>query len=279
MKNKITMKMMSPIEWSRVANNPAQRDTVSHAAKAIKNHLAIAIDTHRLVQAANVEGVGLVKLDGHTRSYLWDLKKLSPPELIACVIYDVGSISDAIALYKTIDQSGALETAKDKLSGAFYLCGIQPKSGAITQSGLTSALTLIAGKNIDIYEYSKKFKNQIIAIDNENFGKGKFVSGLLAAVIIGYIQRGPSCLEYFRNYNLGLGKKSGNIRDNVEALTEYIKDSRIKKKIGGAQNHADIAATALNGMERHLAGMDRVRGQLKPLDLKSYIEEALRKLG
>lgn len=279
MSNKISVQMMSPKEWSRIPSNPAQRDTVSHASKAVKNHLSILIDTHRMVQAANVKGLGLIKLDGHTRSYLWDQEKLTQPTSIVCVIYDVDSMFDAIALYKTIDQSGALETAKDKLQGAFHLCGIQPKSGAITQSGLTSAFALIAGKNVDIYEYSKKFREEIITIDRENFGKNKFVAGLLAAVILGYIQRGHDSLEYFRQYNLGLGKKTGNIRDNVEALTEFIKEARAKGQIGGAQNHYVIAAVALNGMERYLAGMDRVRGALKPLDLRLYIDEALRKMG
>lgn len=274
-KNTMSLMMMTPGKWADVTANPAQRDTVKHAAKAVKGHLSCSVVTQSLVQAANVAGIGLVKLDGHTRSYLWKNNELAAPDLVGVVIYEVGSMADAISLYKTIDQSGATEDAKDKLSGAFSLCGIYPKSGAITQSGLTSALALIAGKQIDIYEYSKIFKAEIIDIDGENFGKGKFVAGLLAAVIVGYIRRGPVALEFFRKYNGDQGVKNGNVCDNVEALASFIKEARLKRQIGGAGNHAAIAAVALNGLERYIAGMDKVRGPLKPLDLRAYINEAM----
>lgn len=62
---------MSLHQWLQVPDNPRQRDTIRHATKAAKDHLSEPSLTHLEVSAAELPNGELLKLDGHTRSYLW----------------------------------------------------------------------------------------------------------------------------------------------------------------------------------------------------------------
>lgn len=64
-------------DWIKVEDNPIQRDTEKHAAKA--KHLMTPHPSHSFVFAAELPNGKLIKLDGHTRALMWRRKDVSPP--------------------------------------------------------------------------------------------------------------------------------------------------------------------------------------------------------
>ena len=65
----MTVRKMTVAEWIKVEDNPIQRDTEHHAAKA--KHLLTPLPSHAFVFACELPNGKLIKLDGHTRALLW----------------------------------------------------------------------------------------------------------------------------------------------------------------------------------------------------------------
>lgn len=107
---------MSLSEWMSVMDNPRQRDTEQRAVKA-QRYLRTPSPEHPVVHAARLPDGTLVKLDGHTRSYLWSTGKIPPPERIICVLVNAASIDQACELYWHYDSRRTVKSTADMLSG------------------------------------------------------------------------------------------------------------------------------------------------------------------
>ena len=132
-------------EWIAVEDNPIQRDTERHAAKA--KHLLTPLPTHYFVFAAELPGGTLIKLDGHTRALMWKRGDIPYPldGKVTVGIVPVKTRAEAEVMYKTFDSKDALETMRDKVSGAFNRFGFEPKSALMQQGNIVQGLRIAYG--------------------------------------------------------------------------------------------------------------------------------------
>lgn len=172
-------KKMTVAQWQAVSNNPRQRDTDVHAAKAVNKHLKTYCPTHARVHAARLPGGDLVKLDGHTRALLWSDGRLQAPPVIYCDIHAVTSMDEAKALYLTFDNAHAAENARDKLSGAYREAGIHPQSTILTKGAMTSALRKLVPSSMDIYAAVRRWKPVIMDLDSLGISGRAFTGGMI----------------------------------------------------------------------------------------------------
>lgn len=135
---------LTPEEWHKVKDNPIQRDTEAHATRASRpgNHLAKMHETHRQLAMAELPNGVQYKLDGHSRSYLWNEHLLSPPpEKLVVTVYSVANRAEAINFYRTFDNAAATENKKDRLFGAFRVLKFSPHHGYLfNASGVMAAI-------------------------------------------------------------------------------------------------------------------------------------------
>lgn len=245
---------MSVKEWIGVRDNPIQRDTKRHAAKALRGHLREAAETHAAVAAARLPGGELIKLDGHTRSLLWENGKLTAPKVLTVNVYAVESEAGAIALYKTFDNASATEGAGDRLSGAFRQSNISPKSRLLTQGGITTALSMIDPDAV-VYTSVATWRQELIALDDLGTDHRAMPSVLVCAALITQRLRGPRSMDFWRLYIAGGGTRIDGKSCGVDALARLVADLRARGML--AVNEAlkkDQAGKAISCCDAWLEG-------------------------
>jgi len=263
-------KKMPVSEWISVEDNPIQRDTERHAAKA--KHLLTPHPTHSFVFAAELPSGKLIKLDGHTRALLWKRGDVSAPAQIQVGIIPVKDRAEAEQLYKDFDSKEAVETMRDKVSGAFNRHDFEPQSGLIASGNLTTALRMaygvltggtvnsgLAGSSIgktshraskaDVYAMINEFSNELHALDGYGLGQGRIPSGAIAAFILSYRRHGSKVVPFWRGVFADTGEKSGGYMDGVQAVCELITGRR--GRYGGSASF-DLCARSLTAVEKWL---------------------------
>jgi hypothetical protein len=265
---------MSPEEWIAVDDNPIQRDTERHAAKA--KHLAQYHPTHAHVSAAKLPSGRLIKLDGHTRALVWKRGDVKPPKQIEVTIYPVKSLEEAKEFYKTFDNKAALETTTDAVSGAFRALGFKPQSGLLSRGNISSALriawTCVYGWGAkdaaeDVYGRINEFSAEIIALDDLMLRNGRFPLGIIAAFFISYRKHDQKIVPFWVAVAGNAGEKRGREMDAVQALHELI---LLRKGEHGQSAQTNLCACALNAAEKWLDD-EMVRATLRPIDLSTYL--------
>lgn len=136
----IRIEEWSVIDFIKIQDCPVQRDIEIRVKKARKNHLNKHSITHGQVSIAELPNGAIYKIDGHTRSYLWNENKLERPNFLIVMVYKVKNESELRNLYYQFDSSSAVESNTDKLTGAFKYLGFSPKSRLLNRS-LTSVIS------------------------------------------------------------------------------------------------------------------------------------------
>ncbi|PSU84242.1 hypothetical protein C0W42_22240 [Photobacterium kishitanii] len=238
-----------------IQDNPVQRDTVTRALKANKGkgHLRYPHPSHTMVSIAllidestNSETLSeddvrqmimddmyeKMKLDGHTRSYLWDNEMLDkPPMLIVCV-YFVDDIEQAKDFYRAYDSNKAVETGKDKLFSALRDgFGYPPKSTIWKKAGAKVAIEVAFNNNCSMPD-DRLFnfhKTDIIAchvlktIDNSTRLNIKaFTASVTAAMFISVLRDGASALTFWEKFSNAEGEFSNGKMDAIMMATTYL---------------------------------------------------------
>lgn len=263
-------------EWDSVHDNPIQRDTERHAGLAQKKHLAESNISQSIVSAAQLPSGDLVKLDGHTRSYLWSLGKLEKPSSFLTVnVFKVESIDEAIKLYKTFDNASAAEDSVDRLQGAFRLVGFYPRSESLRKGGITGALKIISdltqkASKFEIYETIPVWIESIKKLDQVAGSFQVWTVPIIAAALITHKIYGDDVLDFWSAYSKNLGSKSGSIRCPVQALRELIEIKKVSRQNLGRANHIDILSKSISCVEKWRANESYTAG-IKPTDLKPYL--------
>lgn len=254
-------------DWIEVRDNPIQRDTIRHAKKAMTRHLSKPVATHQMVSAAELPDGTLIKLDAHTRAYLWAEGVLTPlsQDLLA-TIYSVPDIEAAIDLYKTFDNSDASETQADKLSGAFRGLGIQPSSPVLTKGGFISALRQIhiggkgGTKNDEVMQTIKHDVRKVVechlddldAIDELKPKSTKDLNqGIIAAILLTYyLDRDNDYFfakDFWQHYFEDAGLNMRGQRDGVAWLRHRLDSLRSHYKVISGNNIGrEIAGSAMS---------------------------------
>lgn len=272
------MRKMKVSDWIKVKDNPIQRDTERHAAKA--KHLLTPLSIHAIVYAAELPNGQLVKLDGHTRALLWSRNQVKHPAEVEVNIIPVDSMDEAISLYKTLDSKNALETITDKVSGAFGEHNFHPESGLMKRGSIANALNMCwtiwttsdskspkSGQPFDLYAAIHEFAPEIFALDSFGLNSQGTTSGIIAAFILTYRKHGAPVIPFWRSvFGHGGEKKNGKM-DGVQALNELILQ---RKGSHGGSAIMDLSARAVMAAEKWLKD-EEFQAIPRPYDLTGYI--------
>lgn len=283
---------MLTAEWIAVEDNPIQRDTERHAAKA--KHLLTPHPTHSFVFAAELPSGKLIKLDGHTRALMWKRKDVGPPMQVQVGIIPVKDRAEAERLYKDFDSRDALETMRDKVSGAFNRHNFEPQSGLVQTGSLTSALRIAQGvltggtvsrgagagsspKNgtnqsvlarKDVYEMIDEWSYELHALDGFGLAQGRISSGVIAAFLLSYRRHGHKVTPFWQGVFANQGSKTGGQMDAIQAVCELILGRR--GSYGGSAS-ADMCSRCLGGVNKWLR--DELIFRIpSPIDTLGYLD-------
>lgn len=143
---KITTKKMSVEDFIAIKTNPLQRDTERHAVlsnRAGYGHLSKHHPSHAKVSIAELPNGKQIKLDGHCRSFLWDVESLEAPQQLSVDIYPCKTMAEVHDLYLTFDSTVATETQIDQLFGAMRSKNFTPSTRLFQQSGALSSMKML----------------------------------------------------------------------------------------------------------------------------------------
>lgn len=278
------LRKMKVSDWIKVQDNPIQRDTERHAAKA--KHLLTPLSIHAIVYAAELPDGKLVKLDGHTRALLWARNQVRHPSEIECHIIPVDSMAEAKTLYQTLDSKEALETVTDKVSGAFNDLNFSPESGLLKRgaisSGLRSAWAIQqgmaggggmanrkAGKPYSVYDAVKEFSTELFALDTFEEKHFSPTTGIILAFILTARKHGSKIIPFWRTVFANGGAKKAGKMDPEQAVIELILER--KGRAHGGSAIIDIASRAVKAAEVWLEGGEFSKLPT-PYDLTGYID-------
>ena len=235
---------MTTQQWANVLDNPRQRDTEKHAAQAIRRHLKVSCSTQARVDAAMLPGGILVKLDGHTRSFLWEAGKLESPKVVYVTIYPVENMEKAKELYTHFDSDGPLEKSRDKVFGAFREIAFTPESGLLKHGALTSILKNLNPKTLDVYASVRAWKRELILLDSLGFSKNQLLTGASLGALILLRKHGENALLFLDKVRKNSGTKTAEGSDSVDMLARYT--ATLKGKSGGEQSIKNLAGVVIS---------------------------------
>ena len=231
---------MTVEEWEAVPANWVQRDTESHATKASRpgKHLSKPHDVHRNVSAALLPSGKYIKLDGHSRSFLWSEGLLSPmPGKLLVTVYPVKNKQEAIEWFRTFDNSSATQTKKDRLFGAFRLHGFHPHHGYLFHnSGLMSAIEYVtsfgapnkaAVRELPFDVMVKPWLETLRVLDSGDFTNHySFRSPVMCAALLTIRRDGNKALSFWQSYHDSGGDKKGKKCDGIYAAESLFRTMR-----------------------------------------------------
>jgi hypothetical protein len=243
----VLIKKMSVSDWIDVPDNPRQRDTICHAKKAKKKHLAKYSDTHEVVAAAMIDGEIVCKLDGHTRAHLWETGELRRPKKVSVHCYSCSSLDGARALYSHFDNQDAVEGAKDRVTGACRENSIVLTSQMLRAYKFVVALQCATGlqrkEKENEYRLVKLWKDELIELDSWDLRNCHTSIKALALVLIA--NKGEKAKEFFTLLDSNAGTKdpvSGY--DGVMLLAMHLDACKSDGKTCGWENIKSIFETA-----------------------------------
>lgn len=270
---------MSTQEWAAVPDNPRQRDTERRLQRA--KHLLVRSPEHAVVHMAVSPRGEKWKLDGHTRAMLWTEQPELAPSLLLVVVYPVDDAADAADLYTHFDSPVAVETAADRVWGAFKECGFTPTSALLrramvatsvhaaeaAQSGLRQKRT-----SLSTYAVIAEWMPELRALDAISPDPRRFNGPLLTAALLTLRKYPEKAIEFWSRYSDDKGTKLDKEMDGVEALTRFVMDGR-----SGKVDFLDAAGKAISAFENYRR--DRSCQSLKSTDPARYLSGPKRAAG
>lgn len=180
---------MTPREWALVPGNPRQRDTEARVQKA--KHLLTPVEDHRVVKMAVLPDGSRVKIDGHTRALFWQLHPERAPRSVLVVVFYVKDAAEALLLYDACDSQAALETATDKVFGAFRETEFKPVSGFMQMGRIAAALrfayqveTHQPPREQSVHQLVRHWLPELQYLDGLGLNPAYFNTAVLAAALI-----------------------------------------------------------------------------------------------
>ncbi|CDI01176.1 hypothetical protein BN873_130011 [Candidatus Competibacter denitrificans Run_A_D11] len=267
---------MSVEAWIALPNHPHQRNTARHARavhlKQARGATGAVANQLAQVVAARLDGA-YYKVDGHTRSYLWEQGQLPRPAVLRVTIYPVASRAELDALYEVFDASTAAKTRYDQVYGGFRECGFQPRSKRLRHGFLNDALNIalrggIRGQQsralpeVNLYRAVAVFQRELELLDSIDPEPRPFYSGVVAAALIGLALYPPErVLDFFKKLQNGEGNRKEGRSDPVDAVLNVIQQMTLEKRAAQTALQADLCARTLRGLVTWLAGPETQRNQ------------------
>lgn len=264
-------------DWIDLPNHPHHRNTMRHAGTAV--HLKCAkkatgaVARHLAhVVAAYWDG-RYYKVDGHTRTYLWQCGELPKPDRLHVTIYRVASRAELDALYEAFDTSTAIKTGYDQVLAGLRDCGLQLQSKRLRQGFLNDALNIAlrgttrdmqdpALPELDVYQAVAVFKQELELLDSINPQPSPFYSGVVAAALIGLsLFETKRVLGFFDRLNRKEGNRKNGRSDPVDAVLIAIERMSLEKTAARTALQGDLCARVLRGLQTWLVGPKKNRHQ------------------
>ena len=241
--------IMTPAEWYTVPDNPVQRDTKRHADQAAKKHLTKSISAHWIVHMAKLPDGRCFKLDGHTRSLLWEDGRLEAPEQLMVITHLCQDIEEVKTHYSTHDNRDAGEKAPDIVYGGFRLHGINPQSSLFKKCMLATVMRILPNTGDNQYNNIGKWKSEIIAFDEADPVYGPlYPSGVVAGALATFRRHPEAAAEFWSTFQADGGCKEGTTRDGVQALREYIPINRSSSGRDGSTELYGLACCVISAL-------------------------------
>lgn len=275
---------MSADGWIAMEDNPRQRNTEHRASKAV--HLFVPLPLHVHLDAARLPDGSMVKVDGHTRAWLWKNGKVAKPDRVFVRRWRCRNMEEAKELYTLFDNQHAVETTGDKLFGAMRENEIKFISDLLStrrfSAGLRIAQETFAGHssfNADlVYESFRAWMPEFQMLDECAPRTRKFQSPVIAAALLTFRLFGEKAQEFWIKYQQGLGDKSAGRMDAVQALTERYGDIAKQGQFWGAKNRSYIIRVTIAAYQAHVAGKsfteDDPLAPIAAAQLKRLVKEA-----
>jgi hypothetical protein len=232
---------MSSSEWAKVPDNPIQRNTELHARRA--KHLRLPSPMHRFVVMAVLPDGQRFKIDGHTRSFLWEKGEIARPDALAVDVVECANVNAVELLYRHFDNPGAAETAAEQLTGATRLFGLDFDTTILREgrygAGLKRAFLLAKGyanpsswRELPfVYAAVEFFQEELFWFDSVKPSRDRFPTGIITAYFITVRRAGEAGLEFWNLYAQDQGSKIEGSMDAVQALSEEVRTARVQKPL------------------------------------------------
>lgn len=253
-----TMLLEMPIAlWIAMADHPRQRHTEKHAKAShwifAKNAEGAELEHLRHVIAARFAGKDY-KVDGHTRTYLWEKGVLARPDSVQVTVHKVGSIDELNRLYEAIDAQTAAQTKIDQVYGGYRECGMVLQSKRLKEGFIVDALNLaLRGKarsqqdkkhtmEIDLYQAVRVFKAELLLLDALNPQPVSFQTGVVAAALIS-LSLFPQEIAFYQRISDQEGEKRRGMMDPVETVLKEIELLKQQKRSWGPKQRELMGRT------------------------------------
>lgn len=270
------VRTMSVADWIAVMDNPRQRDTERHAKRAL-DWLSTPSPAHLVVHAAEIVRTGkMIKLDGHTRAYLWSRRQIPVPTSVRVNIYRVRHEQEAAELYTHFDNIRVAESASDRAFGAMREVGFDARSGIIRRCKFGEALrwanAFAAGmartdRQLREYELVREFRKELELLDTLDPNPQDFPGPLITAFVLTMRRRGGKAEEFWLKYKMQDAKRDGRERDAVQALLELMLQNRNSR---AKLPFYDLCGRAISACEAYIRG-DTFTGGLRVTAPERYL--------
>jgi len=249
-------------EWHGVPANPRQRNTERRARRA--RHLRRFRPEHAVVHMALLPDGSTVKIDGHTRDWLWwlgETEGLPDGLLLICHVYPCGSLQDAARCYEAHDNRAALETTTDQVHGATRELGLAFNSPLLASEqfafGMRLAHKLLLRQlaaGASVYDLVARWQAELLLLDRCRPGRTRFAGGILAGALLSFRRYGDAALDFWVGYAAGEGNKLGDEIDPIFALAQRLASLKQRRRQVGEGNALYLVRCVLPAFERYRAG-------------------------
>jgi hypothetical protein len=240
---------MTVRQFINIESCPRQRNTELHAKKALASHLSKPSPVHLNVSIAKLPNGRLIKLDGHTRAFLWNAGDLEPlSSNVEVRIYAVKNMKEVTELYEHFDNVNQGKNSADQISGKLREVNWDPKTlffqkckfnqvlfcayDVIYNQGKRSSWAGGDELKYERYRLIEEFLPELKEIDNRLnivYSKGAVKSGIIAAMIVTQravmkkkIGSQELFVKFWSDYITDNGIKTGREKNAVQAYRDYV---------------------------------------------------------
>ena len=256
-------------EFLTYKENPRQRNTVTHAEDAKKDHLAEWVDEHGVVFVAELPSGKRYLLDAHTRQYLIEtghFSKADLPKHLIAIVVDAKDLKEVEDKYRYFDSNKSNETASDKNYSAMKSLGYDFKSERLqkpTDLGAIPTVCCEGVKNSDHDTWMKLWKKEIIKFDNYDIpkgaarGVGKTLTAGVIAASVQLISNGYDVRDFLLKIRNDEGDKVQTKKCGVQHLVDWL--TTTEEKTSGAAGYRNVAEKTLACFSLYESGKMQAR--------------------
>lgn len=275
------------IDWIAIPDNPQQRDVKVRIAKGRATHLYRLDPAHRKVVVALLPFGKMVKVEGHTRAFIWKNGMLQHSEVPDTVVVEYWKCKDLQAakdLYDKFDNPVTEENGSDRVNGAANDAGINFESTIMKDGEYSTAL-----RELWSYIFAKKikrdekqtvisraftlFKRELVLLDTIISSRKKFPQSVMMAAIL-TLRADPTSIVFWKKYADGHAYKFEGERDAVAIFEDRLTDLLRKSNYVKQREIMGNAAAAVDAYHRNETYAARGYQALNAEKLRQYAVKA-----